>query len=107
MYGPEGVRFYTRAKAVMQRWPNTASAGAEFAACPALPRRCWCRKRQARCRNDQPSPARRKSNAGLHQKQQTLENQTVVDDRWRHTGSTGERQTTFGDTLCGAAGGAP
>ncbi|MCO4857880.1 CoA-acylating methylmalonate-semialdehyde dehydrogenase [Herbaspirillum sp. WGmk3] len=31
MYGPEGVRFYTRAKAVMQRWPNTASAGAEFA----------------------------------------------------------------------------
>ena len=52
-------------------------------------------------------PVRRKSNAGLHQKQQTLENQTVVDDRWRHTGSTGERQTTFGDTLCGAAGGAP
>ncbi|WP_050467461.1 CoA-acylating methylmalonate-semialdehyde dehydrogenase [Herbaspirillum chlorophenolicum] len=31
MYGPEGVRFYTRSKAVMQRWPNTASAGAEFA----------------------------------------------------------------------------
>lgn len=31
VYGPEGVRFYTRAKAVMQRWPNTASAGAEFA----------------------------------------------------------------------------
>ncbi|MYN28153.1 MULTISPECIES: CoA-acylating methylmalonate-semialdehyde dehydrogenase [Duganella] len=30
-YGPEGVRFYTRHKAVMQRWPNTASAGAEFA----------------------------------------------------------------------------
>jgi malonate-semialdehyde dehydrogenase (acetylating)/methylmalonate-semialdehyde dehydrogenase len=30
-YGPEGVRFYTRQKAVMQRWPNTASAGAEFA----------------------------------------------------------------------------
>jgi malonate-semialdehyde dehydrogenase (acetylating)/methylmalonate-semialdehyde dehydrogenase len=29
-YGPEGVRFYTRHKAVMQRWPNTASAGAEF-----------------------------------------------------------------------------
>jgi len=29
-YGPEGVRFYTRQKAVMQRWPNTASAGAEF-----------------------------------------------------------------------------
>ena len=30
-YGPEGVRFYTRHKAVMQRWPNTATAGAEFA----------------------------------------------------------------------------
>jgi len=30
-YGPEGVRFYTRHKAVMQRWPNTASSGAEFA----------------------------------------------------------------------------
>jgi malonate-semialdehyde dehydrogenase (acetylating) / methylmalonate-semialdehyde dehydrogenase len=30
-YGPEGVRFYTRHKAVMQRWPNTASAGPEFA----------------------------------------------------------------------------
>jgi malonate-semialdehyde dehydrogenase (acetylating)/methylmalonate-semialdehyde dehydrogenase len=33
-YGPEGVRFYTRHKAVMQRWPATtgaASAGAEFA----------------------------------------------------------------------------
>ena len=27
----EGVRFYTRVKAVMQRWPNTASVGAEFA----------------------------------------------------------------------------
>jgi malonate-semialdehyde dehydrogenase (acetylating) / methylmalonate-semialdehyde dehydrogenase len=31
IYGPEGVRFYTRVKAVMQRWPNTSSAGAEFA----------------------------------------------------------------------------
>ena len=31
VYGPEGVRFYTRHKAVMQRWPNTASAGVEFA----------------------------------------------------------------------------
>jgi malonate-semialdehyde dehydrogenase (acetylating)/methylmalonate-semialdehyde dehydrogenase len=30
-YGPEGVRFYTRHKAVMQRWPNTATAGAQFA----------------------------------------------------------------------------
>ena len=30
-YGPEGVRFYTRHKAVMQRWPNTATSGAEFA----------------------------------------------------------------------------
>jgi malonate-semialdehyde dehydrogenase (acetylating)/methylmalonate-semialdehyde dehydrogenase len=31
VYGPEGVRFYTRSKAVMQRWPNTATAGTEFA----------------------------------------------------------------------------
>jgi malonate-semialdehyde dehydrogenase (acetylating)/methylmalonate-semialdehyde dehydrogenase len=34
-YGPEGVRFYTRHKAVMQRWPasgtGAASSGAEFA----------------------------------------------------------------------------
>jgi malonate-semialdehyde dehydrogenase (acetylating)/methylmalonate-semialdehyde dehydrogenase len=30
-YGPEGVRFYTKHKAVMQRWPNTASSGVEFA----------------------------------------------------------------------------
>ncbi len=30
-YGPEGVRFYTRHKAVMQRWPDTAGGGAEFA----------------------------------------------------------------------------
>jgi malonate-semialdehyde dehydrogenase (acetylating)/methylmalonate-semialdehyde dehydrogenase len=28
---PEGVRFYTKHKAVMQRWPNTASSGVEFA----------------------------------------------------------------------------
>ena len=31
VYGPEGVRFYTRHKAVMQRWPSGESAGAEFA----------------------------------------------------------------------------
>jgi malonate-semialdehyde dehydrogenase (acetylating)/methylmalonate-semialdehyde dehydrogenase len=31
VYGPEGIRFYTRTKAVMQRWPNTATAGMEFA----------------------------------------------------------------------------
>ena len=30
-YGPEGVRFYTRHKAVMERWPSTASSGPEFA----------------------------------------------------------------------------
>ncbi|MFC0251159.1 CoA-acylating methylmalonate-semialdehyde dehydrogenase [Massilia consociata] len=30
-YGPEGVRFYTRHKAVMERWPNTASSGPQFA----------------------------------------------------------------------------
>ncbi len=31
IYGPEGVRFYTRYKAVTQRWPSGARAGAEFA----------------------------------------------------------------------------
>ncbi len=31
VYGPEGVRFYTRHKAVMQRWPDTIAKGAEFA----------------------------------------------------------------------------
>ncbi len=30
-YGPEGVRFYTRHKAVMQRWPDSIAKGAEFA----------------------------------------------------------------------------
>jgi len=29
-YGMEGVRFYTRAKAVMQRWPGSMGNGAEF-----------------------------------------------------------------------------
>ncbi len=30
MHGPEGVRFYTRMKAVTQRWPHSIRAGAEF-----------------------------------------------------------------------------
>jgi malonate-semialdehyde dehydrogenase (acetylating)/methylmalonate-semialdehyde dehydrogenase len=30
MYGEEGVRFYTRYKSVMQRWPDSASKGPEF-----------------------------------------------------------------------------
>jgi malonate-semialdehyde dehydrogenase (acetylating)/methylmalonate-semialdehyde dehydrogenase len=30
-YGEEGVRFYTRQKSIMQRWPRTAERGAEFA----------------------------------------------------------------------------
>jgi malonate-semialdehyde dehydrogenase (acetylating)/methylmalonate-semialdehyde dehydrogenase len=30
-YGMEGVRFYTRYKAVMQRWPGSIAKGAEFA----------------------------------------------------------------------------
>ncbi len=30
-YGPEGVRFYTRHKAVMQRWPDSAVRGPQFA----------------------------------------------------------------------------
>ena len=29
-YGEEGVRFYTRQKSVMQRWPETLAKGAEF-----------------------------------------------------------------------------
>ena len=30
-YGPEAVRFYTRHKAVMQRWPESIAGGPEFA----------------------------------------------------------------------------
>lgn len=30
-YGEEGVRFYTKQKSVMQRWPNSIAKGAEFA----------------------------------------------------------------------------
>ena len=30
IYGEEGVRFYTRYKSVMQRWPGNASRGPEF-----------------------------------------------------------------------------
>src|SRR3546814_16274271 len=30
MHGPEGVRFYTRQKAVTQRWPAGVRLGAEF-----------------------------------------------------------------------------
>jgi malonate-semialdehyde dehydrogenase (acetylating)/methylmalonate-semialdehyde dehydrogenase len=30
IYGEEGVRFYTRYKSVMQRWPSAASKGASF-----------------------------------------------------------------------------
>jgi malonate-semialdehyde dehydrogenase (acetylating)/methylmalonate-semialdehyde dehydrogenase len=30
IHGPEGVRFYTRYKAVTQRWPAGIRAGAEF-----------------------------------------------------------------------------
>jgi len=32
-YGAEGVRFYTRYKAVMQRWPGSIGKGAEFSSC--------------------------------------------------------------------------
>jgi malonate-semialdehyde dehydrogenase (acetylating)/methylmalonate-semialdehyde dehydrogenase len=31
VHGSEGVRFYTRYKAITQRWPNSIRAGAEFA----------------------------------------------------------------------------
>jgi malonate-semialdehyde dehydrogenase (acetylating)/methylmalonate-semialdehyde dehydrogenase len=30
-YGEEGVRFYTKQKSVMQRWPDSIGKGAEFA----------------------------------------------------------------------------
>jgi malonate-semialdehyde dehydrogenase (acetylating) / methylmalonate-semialdehyde dehydrogenase len=30
-YGEEGIRFYTRYKSIMQRWPETIGKGAEFA----------------------------------------------------------------------------
>ena len=30
IYGPEGVRFYTRLKTVTARWPNGIRAGAQF-----------------------------------------------------------------------------
>jgi malonate-semialdehyde dehydrogenase (acetylating)/methylmalonate-semialdehyde dehydrogenase len=30
IYGEEGVRFYTRYKSIMQRWPESISTGAEF-----------------------------------------------------------------------------
>jgi len=30
IYGPESVRFYTRQKAVTQRWPASVRGGAEF-----------------------------------------------------------------------------
>jgi malonate-semialdehyde dehydrogenase (acetylating)/methylmalonate-semialdehyde dehydrogenase len=29
-YGEEGVRFYTRQKSIMQRWPDSIGKGAEF-----------------------------------------------------------------------------
>ena len=30
VYGPEGVRFYTKLKAVTTRWPNSIRSGAQF-----------------------------------------------------------------------------
>jgi malonate-semialdehyde dehydrogenase (acetylating)/methylmalonate-semialdehyde dehydrogenase len=30
-YGTEGVRFYTKQKSIMQRWPESTPKGAEFA----------------------------------------------------------------------------
>jgi len=29
-YGEEGIRFYTRYKSIMQRWPDSIAKGAEF-----------------------------------------------------------------------------
>ena len=31
VYGEEGVRFYTKQKSIMQRWPDSIGKGAEFA----------------------------------------------------------------------------
>ncbi|TAL76392.1 MAG: CoA-acylating methylmalonate-semialdehyde dehydrogenase [Burkholderiaceae bacterium] len=31
IYGPDGVRFYTKQKSIMQRWPESTDKGAEFA----------------------------------------------------------------------------
>jgi malonate-semialdehyde dehydrogenase (acetylating)/methylmalonate-semialdehyde dehydrogenase len=31
VYGSEGVRFYTKQKSIMQRWPASIGKGAEFA----------------------------------------------------------------------------
>jgi malonate-semialdehyde dehydrogenase (acetylating)/methylmalonate-semialdehyde dehydrogenase len=30
VYGQEGVRFYTRQKSIMQRWPDNIGSGADF-----------------------------------------------------------------------------
>ncbi|WP_241151291.1 hypothetical protein, partial [Pseudomonas protegens] len=35
-YGPDGVRFYTRRKAITQRWPQRASHEASQFAFPSL-----------------------------------------------------------------------
>jgi malonate-semialdehyde dehydrogenase (acetylating) / methylmalonate-semialdehyde dehydrogenase len=34
-YGMEGVRFYTRYKAVLQRWPDPGTKGPEFSFPPS------------------------------------------------------------------------
>jgi malonate-semialdehyde dehydrogenase (acetylating)/methylmalonate-semialdehyde dehydrogenase len=30
VYGQEGIRFYTRQKSIMQRWPESTVKGSEF-----------------------------------------------------------------------------
>jgi malonate-semialdehyde dehydrogenase (acetylating) / methylmalonate-semialdehyde dehydrogenase len=30
VYGPEGIRFYTKVKAVMERWPSGIKDGVQF-----------------------------------------------------------------------------
>ena len=51
IYGEEGVRFYTRQKSIMQRWPDSIGKGAEFAMpTTALTQRpgrraCRCRRK--------------------------------------------------------------
>jgi malonate-semialdehyde dehydrogenase (acetylating)/methylmalonate-semialdehyde dehydrogenase len=46
-YGEEGVRFYTKQKSVMQRWPESIGKGAEFvmpttsSSAPAQRAACW------------------------------------------------------------------
>jgi hypothetical protein len=46
-YGEEGVRFYTRYKSILQRWPDSIANGAAHASRPPPEALCWkCRGTQ-------------------------------------------------------------